>query len=220
MIFSKKSIDPWPSPPTAPTPPLITFHWSKSPLTQYFAIMKSTIYNSHCIFVLCQGLFAHLNLYSWQKHTNVYFNFWIQNTIPTNTLVTGGAWPLAAASYWSVSSACDWSPLRYTVNTAAEVDIKFCLFVKVCVIVIGRHAQTHNPFFFGGGKIMLVCFCLHVCFCFCGPFLIVPVCLYAFGHVLCINRASSCNWISVCICIYVCMNMCLSERSSLVSAVE
>ena len=46
--FSQKSIDYFFL--TQPSPPLITFHRSKRPLTQYFAIMKSTIYNSHCIF--------------------------------------------------------------------------------------------------------------------------------------------------------------------------
>ena len=102
---------------------------------------------------------------------------------------------MAAASYWSVFSACDWSPLRYTVNTAAEVDIKFCLFLKVCAIVIGRHAQIHNPLFWRSGKIMLVGFCFHVCVCFSILFLSVPVCLYAFGHVCAVHIicVSSCN---------------------------
>ena len=82
--------------------------------------------------------------------------------------------------------------------------------------MIGRychHDQIQNPFFFGGRKIMLVCFCLHVCFCFC--FCVLFKCafmLVCFGACV-----SSCNWISVCICIFVCMNMCLSEWSSLVS---
>ena len=45
-------------------------------------------------------------------------------------------------------------------------------------------------------------------------FLSVPLCLYALGHV-CLRVIEY-----LCVSVYVFMNMCLSERSSLVSAVE
>ena len=169
--------------------------------------MKSTIIKFSMHSFLSQGLFAHLNLYSKQKHTNMYCNFLIQNTISTNTLVTGGPWPVAAASYWSISSACDWSPLRYTVNTDAEVDIKFCLFVfkfvllwLVAIIIMIKYT-IHSSL--GMGRL---CWCVFVSMSVSVSFLSVPLCLYALGHV-CLRGIEY-----LCVSVYMSVWICIFQK--------
>ena len=148
--FSQKIYRPlFPDPaPQQPLPPLITFHWSKRPLTQYFAFIKSTIYNSHCIFFVSgsfcppwyafltekhNGLFQFLNIkYNFYKYIGHwrpltrgrslllvgFLRLWLVTAPIHSQYCCGGGYKILFVS--ESLCYCDWSPCSNTQSIILE----------------------------------------------------------------------------------------------------